>query len=47
MEYGLDPTEVDEALKALGAKTTDPYEAGQIALYKNNYREAVCSFNSL
>ena len=46
MEYGLDPTEVDEALKALGAKTTDPYEAGQIALYKNNYREASAQFQT-
>ncbi|MGI8962583.1 MAG: hypothetical protein ACR2IV_23065 [Bryobacteraceae bacterium] len=36
-EYGLRPDEVDEAIGALGAKTTDPYEAGLAALYERKY----------
>ena len=39
-QFGLSPDELDKAIKAWGAKTTDPYEAGLAALYARNYVKA-------
>src|SRR5580704_4258571 len=39
-QYGFDSTELDEHIRAWGARTDDPYEAGLTALYQHNYREA-------
>jgi tetratricopeptide (TPR) repeat protein len=36
-QYGLDPEELDKAIRSWGEKTTDPYEAGLAALYQRNY----------
>jgi hypothetical protein len=38
--FGLKPEEVDQAIRAWGAKTEDPYEKGLAALYEKRYREA-------
>src|SRR4029434_3134758 len=37
---GLKPDEIDQAIRAYGGKTSDPYEAGVIALYERNYAQA-------
>ena len=37
---GLKPDEIDQAIRAYGGKTSDPYEAGVIALYERNYAKA-------
>ncbi len=39
-QFGLSPEDLDQAIKAWGAKTTDPYEAGLAALYERNYSKA-------
>jgi tetratricopeptide (TPR) repeat protein len=39
-QFGLSPEDLDKAIKAWGAKTTDPYEAGLAALYERNYNKA-------
>ena len=39
-QYGLSPDDLDKAIKAWGAKTNDPYEAGLAALYERNYGKA-------
>ena len=39
-QYGLDPEELDRAIRSWGEKTTDPYEAGLAALYQRNYPAA-------
>lgn len=39
-QYGLAPEDIDAAIRAWGAKTTDPYEAGLAALYERNYPKA-------
>jgi len=39
-QYGLAPDDLDQAIKAWGAKATDPYEAGLAALYERNYPKA-------
>jgi tetratricopeptide (TPR) repeat protein len=39
-QYGLSPDDLDKAIKAWGAKTTDTYEAGLAALYARNYSKA-------
>jgi tetratricopeptide (TPR) repeat protein len=39
-QYGLDPGDLDKAIRSWGEKTTDPYEAGLAALYGRNYPEA-------
>jgi tetratricopeptide (TPR) repeat protein len=39
-EYGLTPDDVDGAIRALGARTTDPYQAGLAALYQRKYPQA-------
>jgi len=39
-QHGLQPEEVDKAIRAWGAKTTDPYDAGLAALYERNYAKA-------
>ena len=39
-QFGLSPDKLDKAIKAWGAKTTDPYEAGLAALYARNYDKA-------
>jgi tetratricopeptide (TPR) repeat protein len=39
-QYGLGPDEVDQAIRAWGAKTTDPYEAGLAALYERDFPKA-------
>jgi tetratricopeptide (TPR) repeat protein len=38
--YGLDPEELDKAIRSWGEKTIDPYEAGLAALYQRNYPSA-------
>ena len=40
-QYGLTAEDIDSAIRAWGAKTTDPYEAGLAALYERNYPKAV------
>src|SRR5271167_3357155 len=39
-QFGLSPDDLDKAIKAWGAKTTDPYDAGLAALYARNYDKA-------
>jgi tetratricopeptide (TPR) repeat protein len=39
-QYGLDPEELDKAIRSWGERTTDPYEAGLAALYQRNYPAA-------
>jgi tetratricopeptide (TPR) repeat protein len=39
-QYGLAPDDLDQAIRAWGAKTSDPYEAGLAALYERNYPKA-------
>jgi tetratricopeptide (TPR) repeat protein len=39
-QYGLAPDDVDKAIRAWGAKTADPYEAGLAALYERDYSKA-------
>src|SRR5271157_815653 len=39
-QFGLSPEELDKAIKAWGAKTTDLYDAGLAALYARNYDKA-------
>ena len=39
-QYGLQPEDLDKAIRAWGAKTTDPYDAGLAALYERNYDKA-------
>jgi tetratricopeptide (TPR) repeat protein len=36
-QFGLPPVEIDEAIRAWGARTEDPYEKGLAALYEKNY----------
>jgi tetratricopeptide (TPR) repeat protein len=38
--YGFKSEDVDRAIRALGEKTTDPYQLGLVALYERNYVEA-------
>jgi tetratricopeptide (TPR) repeat protein len=38
--FGFSPEEVDRAIRALGQKTTDPYQLGLVALYAKDYPEA-------
>jgi tetratricopeptide (TPR) repeat protein len=44
-QYGLAPADVDQAIRAWGAKTIDPYEAGLAALYERNYSRASTQFS--
>lgn len=47
-QYGLAPDSLDQAIRAWGAKTTDPYEAGLAALYERNFAKATAQLaNSL
>ena len=47
-QYGLNAEDIDTAIRAWGAKTTDPYEAGLAALYERNYPKATSALqNSL
>lgn len=39
-QYGMSPYDVDQAIRAWGAKTTDPYEAGLAALYERDLSQA-------
>jgi tetratricopeptide (TPR) repeat protein len=39
-QYGLTPDDLDQAIRAWGAKATDPYEAGMAALYERNFAKA-------
>jgi DNA-binding phage protein len=39
-QYGLDPEELDKAIRSWGEKTTDAYEAGLAAWYQRNYPAA-------
>ncbi len=39
-QYGFSPDDLDVAIRALGARTNDPYEAGIAALYERNYAKA-------
>jgi tetratricopeptide (TPR) repeat protein len=45
-QFGLSPEDLDKAIKAWGAKTTDPYEAGLAALYARNYDKATTDLQS-
>ncbi len=38
--YGLDPDELDKAIRTWGESATDPYQAGLAALYQRNYPAA-------
>jgi len=38
--FGIPAEEIDKAIRAWGAKVTDPYEAGLAALYERNYPKA-------
>lgn len=38
--FGLEPEEIDKAIRAWGAKAKDPYKAGLAALYGQNYPKA-------
>jgi tetratricopeptide (TPR) repeat protein len=47
-QFGLSPDDLDKAIKAWGAKTTDPYEAGLAALYERKFDKATAELqNSL
>jgi tetratricopeptide (TPR) repeat protein len=39
-QYGLAPNDLDQAIRAWGAKATDPYDAGLAALYERDYSKA-------
>ena len=39
-QYGLEPDDLDQAIRSWGGKTTDPYEAGLAALYERDYSKA-------
>ena len=39
-QYGLDPEELDKAIRSWGEKTTEAYEVGLAALYQRNYPAA-------
>jgi len=39
-EHGLEPADIDEAIRAWGANAKDPYEKGVANLYAKNYPEA-------
>jgi tetratricopeptide (TPR) repeat protein len=39
-QYGLNPDDLDKAIRSWGETTTDPYQAGLAALYRRKYREA-------
>ena len=39
--FGFNPEEVDQAIRGLGKKTTDPLEVGLVALYEKNYPKAI------
>jgi tetratricopeptide (TPR) repeat protein len=38
--FGMPAEEIDKAIRAWGAKATDPYEAGLASLYERNYAKA-------
>ena len=42
-QFGLTPDDLDKAIRAWGAKTTDPYDVGLAALYARNYEAATNS----
>jgi tetratricopeptide (TPR) repeat protein len=42
-QYGLNPDEVDQAIRAWGKKATDPYEIGLAELYGRDYPKASAS----
>ena len=42
-QFGLTSDELDKAIRAWGAKTTDPYDVGLAALYARNYDAATSS----
>jgi hypothetical protein len=47
-QYGLTAEDIDAAIRAWGAKTTDPFEIGMEALYERNYPKATAELeNSL
>jgi hypothetical protein len=39
-KYGLEPTDIDRAIRLWKERTKDPYEKGLAALYEENYPEA-------
>jgi tetratricopeptide (TPR) repeat protein len=39
-KYGLEPNEIDKAIRAWGQKAKDPYELGLVALLEKNYPAA-------
>lgn len=39
-QYGLNADDIDRAIRAWGAKATDPYDAGLAALYERKYSKA-------
>src|SRR5664280_640789 len=42
-QFGVTPEDLDKAIRAWGAKTTDPYDVGLAALYARNYDAATSS----
>jgi tetratricopeptide (TPR) repeat protein len=42
-QYGLTPEDLDKAIRAWAARTTDPYDVGLAALYARNYDAATTS----
>lgn len=45
-QYGVTPEELDNAIRTLGKKTSDPYEAGLAALYERDYPKATTDLQS-
>lgn len=45
-QYGLDPDDLDRAIRAWAAKTTDTYEAGLGALYERDFAKASAQLQS-
>jgi tetratricopeptide (TPR) repeat protein len=39
-QYGVSPDDLDRAIRAWGAKATDPYDAGLVSLYERRYANA-------
>jgi hypothetical protein len=46
-QYGLDPSDLDNAIRSWGEKTTDPYQAGLAALYRRKYPAASTQLKEL
>jgi len=45
-QFGIGADEVDKAIRAWGATTTDPYDVGLAALYERNYSKATADLQA-